>query len=128
KRMLFKFTNSNWLGIHLGMTGKIRVEPGNFRPSKHDHLVLYQHERALVFTDSRQFGRVRFYHGSDKPDWWKSNVPEIMSSAFNFWIDIGERRSKPICFCKMASQESAIGWLMKSCGAQRFCLRNEPKN
>ena len=83
KRMLFKFTNNNWLGIHLGMTGKIRVEPGNFRPSKHDHLVLYQHERALVFTDSRQFGRVRFYHGSDKPDWWKSDVPEIMSPAFN---------------------------------------------
>ena len=83
KRMLFKFTNSNWLGIHLGMTGKIRVEPGNFRPSKHDHLVLYQHERALVFTDSRQFGRVRFYHGSDEPDWWKSGAPEIISREFD---------------------------------------------
>ncbi|HCP91333.1 MAG TPA: DNA-formamidopyrimidine glycosylase, partial [Spartobacteria bacterium] len=54
KRMLFNFSGDNWLGIHLGMTGKIRVEPANFRPHKHDHLVLYQREHALVFTDSRQ--------------------------------------------------------------------------
>ena len=72
KRMLFKFSSHNpemigarenirsWLGIHLGMTGRIRVESGNFQPKKHDHLVLYQSEGALVFTDSRQFGRVRF--------------------------------------------------------------------
>ena len=40
KRMLFEFSGENWLGIHLGMTGKIRVEPANFRPDKHDHLVL----------------------------------------------------------------------------------------
>ena len=26
KRMLFKFSGESWLGIHLGMTGKIRVE------------------------------------------------------------------------------------------------------
>ena len=83
KRMLFKFSGDNWLGIHLGMTGKIRVEPANFRPNKHDHLVLYQRERALVFTDSRQFGRVRFHHGPDEPDWWKSDAPEIMSREFN---------------------------------------------
>ena len=83
KRMLFKFSGDNWLGIHLGMTGKIRVEPANFRPHKHDHLVLYQREHALVFTDSRQFGRVRFHHGSDEPDWWKSDVPEIISREFD---------------------------------------------
>ncbi len=83
KRMLFEFTDNNWLGIHLGMTGKIRIEPKNFRPSKHDHLVLYQRERALVFTDSRQFGRVRFHHGDQRPDWWKIDVPEIISAAFN---------------------------------------------
>jgi len=83
KRMLFIFLGDNWLGIHLGMTGKIRVESENFRPDKHDHLVLYQRERALVFTDSRQFGRVRFHHGSDEPDWWRSDVPEITSPDFN---------------------------------------------
>src|SRR4030095_10022456 len=83
KRMLFRFSGDNWLGIHLGMTGKIRVEPANFCPSKHDHLTLYQDKRALVFTDSRQFGRVRFQHGSDEPGWWKSDVPEIISPKFD---------------------------------------------
>jgi len=95
KRMLFKFSGDNpeiigaregirsCLGIHLGMTGKIRVEQTNYRPGKHDHLVLFQRERALVFTDSRQFGRVRFYHGSDEPDWWKSGAPEIISREFD---------------------------------------------
>ena len=83
KRMLFKFSGDNWLGIHLGMTGKIRVESPNFQPNKHDHLVLFQKERALVFTDSRQFGRVRFHHGTEEPDWWKSEVPEIISPEFD---------------------------------------------
>jgi formamidopyrimidine-DNA glycosylase len=95
KRMLFKFSGDNpeiigarenvrsWLGVHLGMTGKIHVEQPNFRPAKHDHLVLYQRERALVFTDSRQFGRVRLHHGAGEPHWWKSDAPEIMSLEFN---------------------------------------------
>jgi len=95
KRMLFKFSGDNpetigarenirsWLGIHLGMTGKIRVESADYRPAKHDHLVLFQRERTLVFTDSRQFGRVRFHHGAHEPDWWKSDGPEINSHAFD---------------------------------------------
>jgi formamidopyrimidine-DNA glycosylase len=81
--MLFRFSGDNWLGIHLGMTGKIRVESVNYRPGKHDHLVLFQCGRALVFTDSRQFGRVRFHHGPHEPDWWKSETPEIDSREFD---------------------------------------------
>jgi formamidopyrimidine-DNA glycosylase len=83
KRMLFEFSRDNWLGVHLGMTGKIRVESQNFRPDKHDHLVLYQRARALVFTDSRQFGRVRFHHGEKEPDWWKRENPEIIAPQFD---------------------------------------------
>jgi formamidopyrimidine-DNA glycosylase len=83
KRMLFEFSGDNWLGLHLGMTGTMRVEPPSFRAQKHDHLVLFQKERALVFRDSRQFGRVRFHQGKNAPDWWKSDVPEIVSPKFN---------------------------------------------
>jgi formamidopyrimidine-DNA glycosylase len=83
KRMLFRFSGDNWLGIHLGMTGTMRVEAPNYRAMKHDHFVLYQTKRALVFRDSRQFGRVRFHHGHNEPDWWKSDVPEIILSRFN---------------------------------------------
>jgi formamidopyrimidine-DNA glycosylase len=83
KRMLFEFSGDNRLGVHLGMTGTLRMEATNYPPEKHDHLVLFQKERALVFRDSRQFGRVRFHHGKDEPDWWKSDVPEIVSPKFN---------------------------------------------
>ena len=88
KRMLFKFSDNNWLGIHLGMTGKIHVESADYRPAKHDHLVLFQRERSLVFTDPRQFGRVRFHHGADEPDCWKCDAPEIIPREFDQnWID-----------------------------------------
>src|SRR5467141_1169556 len=30
KQMLFEFSSGNWIGIHLGMTGKLRVEPPRF--------------------------------------------------------------------------------------------------
>jgi formamidopyrimidine-DNA glycosylase len=83
KRMLFKFSGDNWLGIHLGMTGTLRIESASFVPGKHDHLVLRQADRTLVFRDSRQFGRVRFHHGRSEPDWWRTDVPEIISRDFD---------------------------------------------
>jgi len=83
KQMLFEFSGGNWIGVHLGMTGKLRIESAAFRPEKHDHFVLYQRGCALVFTDSRQFGRVRFHHGEDEPNWWESDVPEIISRQFD---------------------------------------------
>src|SRR5687768_8262407 len=45
KRMLFRFSGGVWLGLHLGMTGSLLVEPANFKTSKHDHLVLFQKDR-----------------------------------------------------------------------------------
>jgi formamidopyrimidine-DNA glycosylase len=82
KQMLFEFSGGNWLGIHLGMTGNLRVERAGFRPEKHDHLVLAQAGRSLVFKDARQFGRVRFHHGAEAPDWWQASAPEITSRAW----------------------------------------------
>jgi formamidopyrimidine-DNA glycosylase len=83
KQMLFQFSGGKGLGIHLGMTGKTRVESANFRPGKYDHLVLHQRKRALVFTDPRQFGHVRFHHGENEPGWWKRDAPEIDSREFD---------------------------------------------
>ena len=83
KQMLFRFSDGYSLGIHLGMTGKMRVEGAAFQPGKYDHLVLYQPKRALVFADTRQLGRVRIHSGSDQPGWWKSDPPQIESPRFD---------------------------------------------
>lgn len=82
KQMLFRFSGNNWLGIHLGMSGELRVEPPAYTAAKHDHFVLVQRKRQLVFNDPRMFGGVRFHHGKAMPDWWTKIVPAILSPAF----------------------------------------------
>lgn len=83
KQMLFLFSGDNAVGIHLGMTGTLRVEPRSFRPDKHDHFVLRQQKRTLVFRDPRQFGRVRFHHGATPADWIGGETPEIADPRFD---------------------------------------------
>ena len=79
KQMLFRFSRGLWLGVHLGMTGTLRVEPARFTPEKHDHLVLFQRRQALVFRDPRQFGRIRFHEGKEPPPWW-TELPLALTS------------------------------------------------
>jgi formamidopyrimidine-DNA glycosylase len=82
KQMLFRFSKGLWLGIHLGMTGKLRVEPPAFAPGRHDHLVLYQKRHALVFSDPRMFGRLQFFEGREIPPWWAKLPPDVTSPDF----------------------------------------------
>src|SRR5947209_18499140 len=51
KQMVFVFSDSSLLGIHLGMSGTLRVAPRGFQPGKHDHLALQQRAQALVYRD-----------------------------------------------------------------------------
>ena len=71
-----------WIGLHLGMTGELRVEKADYSPAKHDHLVLMQEKRALVFEDARQFGRVLFAQGPSAPAWWAKLPPDLLSTSF----------------------------------------------
>jgi len=82
KQMLFCFGGNASLGVHLGMSGELRVEPAGYFPQKHDHLVLETARHALVFTDPRMFGRVQFYRGATPPAWWTKIAPAILSDAF----------------------------------------------
>ena len=82
KQMLFRFSGSNWLGIHLGMSGELRVEPPDYGATKHDHFILVQRQRQLVFNDPRMFGGVLFHHGKAPPPWWTKIAPAILSPAF----------------------------------------------
>ena len=71
-----------WLGVHLGMTGELRIEPPDFTPAKHDHLVLFQAKHALVFEDPRLFGRILFAQDEEAPAWWSKLPPDLLSAAF----------------------------------------------
>ncbi len=82
KQMLFRFSTAT-LGIHLGMTGELFAAESDFSPKKHDHLVLYQKKRALVFRDFRLFGRVRFSSGTDDPEWWNELPEELSHRSFS---------------------------------------------
>jgi len=64
------------------MTGKLHTAAADFTPGKHDHLVLFQRRQALVFSDPRMFGRIRFHLGKDVPRWWSDLPPAVMSREF----------------------------------------------
>jgi len=82
KQLLFRFSGDCWLGIHLGISGELRREAAGYRPRKHDHLVLAQRGRSLVFSDPRMFGRIDFTVGPRPPGWWTHLAPPILSPAF----------------------------------------------
>lgn len=86
KQLMFFLRSSGgqraWLGLHMGMTGKLGTAPADYHPDRHDHLVLFQNEQALVFADFRQFGRVRFGVGEESPEWWRELPPPVLSPRF----------------------------------------------
>ncbi|MFA6959766.1 MAG: DNA-formamidopyrimidine glycosylase family protein [Opitutaceae bacterium] len=99
KQMLFRFSGDAWLGIHLGMTGELSVQPAGSPPRKSDHLVLVQRDHSLVFTDPRMFGRVLFHHGPDAPAWWTSIAPSVLAATFTVGavsVFLGRRARTPI--------------------------------
>ena len=110
KQMLFRFSGDAWLGLHLGMTGKLSVAAPDFQPDRHDHLVLYQKKRALVFRDPRMFGRVRFHQGK-APEWWTDLPPSIASPEFtaNVVRDFMQRRAKLAVKAALLIQERFPG-------------------
>jgi formamidopyrimidine-DNA glycosylase len=47
-----------WL-VHLGMTGRLTLGPGDGAPARHDHVVVRLDDgRAVTYNDARRFGRM----------------------------------------------------------------------
>ncbi|MFQ3671248.1 MAG: DNA-formamidopyrimidine glycosylase family protein [Verrucomicrobiia bacterium] len=82
KQILFRFSGGRWLGVHLGMTGELATEGEKFASGKHDHLILRQRGRTLVFRDPRMFGRIRFSSGIGPPEWWEEMAPGVFERGF----------------------------------------------
>lgn len=85
KQMCFRFGQTHWLGVHLGMTGEIRILRSGEKPDKHDHLVIRMEDnRCLVYRDPRMFGRILYSNTSGQPAWWAARPPAILSEGFTF--------------------------------------------
>ncbi len=83
KQMCFRFSNDSWLGIHLGMSGRLQTAHPEIVPSRHEHLVLVTDKLALVFTDPRMFGKVLHDRSASPPVWWAGLPPQPQESAFD---------------------------------------------
>ncbi len=81
KQLFFRFGQS-WLAGHLGMTGKLRECPIGDSPGRHDHLVLTQARRQLVFFDPRMFGRWRLLDARAMEDLWRALPPAVTDRRF----------------------------------------------
>ncbi len=99
KQMLFRFSGQHWLGLHLGMSGSLSRQNPEYRPGRHDHLVLATERDLLVFTDPRMFGRVRHWQGPEAPAEWRALPPPLLSEQFTpeaLVTYFARRRASPV--------------------------------
>ena len=91
KQLCFQFSGDRFLGLHLGMSGRLLTAPAEFVPAKHDHLVLRLPDLALVFSDYRMFGKVLFHRQGEAlnpdgrgalPSWWTDLPPQPQEEEF----------------------------------------------
>jgi len=84
KRMLFQFEKETWLGVHLGMTGSLRIRTEDQLLEKHDHLALKMDIGWLVFNDPRQFGKIELFESSGLPKFWDELPMEVGSPKYDY--------------------------------------------
>lgn len=84
KQMLFEFSDSAWLGLHLGMTGKLFTADREHEVVKAEHLVLETKSLSLVFSDFRMFGKLTLdvTEDGEPPEWWKALPPPMLDRRF----------------------------------------------
>ena len=57
KYIIIDLNNNFTLIIHLGMSGRLKINELNFKKIKHDHFILYlSNNRVLIYNDPRKFG------------------------------------------------------------------------
>ena len=59
KYLIVDTSAGNWLLLHLGMSGRLRVVPADTPAGRHDHLdIVVESGQCLRYTDPRRFGSV----------------------------------------------------------------------
>ncbi|MDP6906042.1 MAG: bifunctional DNA-formamidopyrimidine glycosylase/DNA-(apurinic or apyrimidinic site) lyase [Candidatus Thalassarchaeaceae archaeon] len=84
KYILIELENNSTLLVHLGMTGRFKLENLRGTPEKHDHVVIHLDDNSTaVYTDPRRFGIIDlFERGQNHPLLIKLG-PEPLSSNWD---------------------------------------------
>ena len=87
KQMAFCFSGGAWLGVHLGMTGRMEAGDADREPTPYDHFKLTMTGgKELVFVDPRQFGLLQFWQGVGVPPWWEKIPQAVLSPEFTVGV------------------------------------------
>ncbi len=66
KYIILDFNNNFTLIMHLGMSGRLKINNFNIPKLKHDHLVIYfNNKKKLIFNDPRKFGFIHILKTND---------------------------------------------------------------
>lgn len=86
KYILVHLENGYVLVLHLGMSGRVQIEPGSYTPKTHDHVIFYlENGKAIVLNDPRRFGNVLLYRAEalgTAPE-FRALGPEPLSNEFS---------------------------------------------
>lgn len=94
KRIIIQLDDGNCWYVHLGMTGRLTIEPKDAPRRPHTHLILDLGEsQELRFVDPRRFGGI-FWCGTSPAD--ESMGPEPLSLSPRNMFDRLSRRNRSI--------------------------------
>ena len=86
KFLNIKLSNNNSLVVHLGMSGRLTVQPKTYQIQKHDHVLIgFAGGSQLVFNDVRRFGMIYGCASNEfhKQDFLKNMGIEPLTDEFN---------------------------------------------
>ncbi|OCG04645.1 bifunctional DNA-formamidopyrimidine glycosylase/DNA-(apurinic or apyrimidinic site) lyase [Gilliamella sp. wkB112] len=98
KYLLLQLPN-NWIVIHLGMSGSLRILLNKQEPSKHDHVDLVLTNGVILrYTDPRRFGCWLWADSIDDVTQLKHLGPEPLSAEFSaeYLLEKAKRSHKPV--------------------------------
>ncbi|KAB2966796.1 Fpg/Nei family DNA glycosylase [Zoogloea sp.] len=111
KYLLLHFPAGRLL-IHLGMSGSLRIVPGDEAPGKHDHVDILFGQRALRLRDPRRFGLMLWQAGDGEHPLLAHLGIEPLDDAFDgAWLHRASRgRATPVkLFLMDATRVVGIG-------------------
>jgi len=87
KYIVVEFAGLRVMLLHLGMTGSLKIVPGDQPTAKHERIIWFLDDgRSLRFHDPRKFGLVDIlpiHHSGSFPECFASLPPEPLSAAFS---------------------------------------------